>query len=123
MIEQLLKIESERRKMFLELAIKSFPGAEVEGTLIPQTGKPDGWEIAIRLKEPNYRSVIIRPRRPLMTDTNIFALRIFIEGIQEAKKVLNNPPLKEKDFQGTILLNNKGVENFLKGEKADPVYL
>ncbi len=123
MIEQLLKIESERRKMFLELAIKSFPGAEVEEILLPQMNKPDGWEIAIRLKEPDYRSVIIRPRRPLMTDTNIFALQIFIEGIQEAKKVLNNPPLKEKDFQGTILLNNKGVENFLKGEKANSIYL
>jgi hypothetical protein len=123
MIEQLLKIESERRKIFLELVQKSFPEAEVEGIPIPQMNKPDGWEIAIRVKQPNYRSIMIRPRRPLMTDTNIYVLQIFIEGIQEAKKHLSNPPLKESDFQGTILLNIKGVENFLKGEKPDPVYL
>ena len=51
-----------------------------------------------------------------MTDTNVNFLQIFLEGIQEAKKILNNPPLKEQDFQGTILLDEKGVEGFLSGE-------
>jgi hypothetical protein len=123
MIEQILKIEIERRKMFLEFVIKTFSGAEVEEIPITQMNKPDGWEIAIRSNKPNYRSIIIRPRRSLMTDTNVNFLQIFLEGIQETRKILNNPPLKEQEFQGTILLNDKGVERFLKGEKADSVYL
>jgi len=123
MIEQILKIEIERRKMFLEFATKAFPEAEVEEISLPQMNKPDGWELAIRFRKPNYRSIIIRPRRPLMTDTNINFLQIFLEGIQTAKHLLSNPPLSEEDFQGTILLNDKGVERFLKGEKADSIYL
>ena len=121
MIEQILKIEIERRKMFLDFVIKAFSGAEVEEIPITQMNKPDGWEIAIRFNKSNYRSIIIRPRRSLMTDTNVNFLQIFLEGIQEAKRILNNPPLKEQDFQGTILLNDKGVERFLKGERADSV--
>jgi hypothetical protein len=35
---------------------------------------------------------------------------------QEAKKYLANPLLKERDFQGTIILGHKGVEEFLEGE-------
>jgi hypothetical protein len=123
MIENVIQIEIERRKMLLEFVKRTFPEAEVEGISIPQIGKPEGWEIAIRLKAPNYRSIIIRPRKPLMTDTNIDALPIILAGIQEAKKHLGNPPLKEKDFQGTIILSHKGVEEFLKGEKADSTYL
>ncbi len=123
MIVQTLKIESERRKMFFEFVRKVFPDAEVEEIFLAQTDKPDGWEIAIRYKKPEYRSIIIRPRRPLMTDTNIDFLPIFFTGIQNAKQILNDPPLKDEDFQGTILLNNKGVEGFLKGEKADSEYL
>ncbi len=121
MIEQLLKIESERRKMFLEFATKAFPEAKVEEISLPPLNQPDGWGIAIRINKPNDRSIIIRPRRPVMTDTNANFLQIFLEGIQTAKHILNNPPLKEQDFQGTLILNHKGVENFLKGEKADPV--
>jgi hypothetical protein len=122
-IVQTLKIESERRKMFFDFFTKAFPDAEAEEIILSQTDKPDGWEIAIRYKKPEYRSIIIRPRRPLMTDTNIDFLPIFFTGIQNAKQLLNDPPLKDKDYQGTILLNNKGVEGFLKGEKADPFYL
>jgi hypothetical protein len=109
--------------MFLEFVIKAFSGAEVEEIPLTQMNKPDGWEIAIRFNKPNSRSIIIRPRRPLMTDTNVNFLQIFLEGIQEAKRILNNPPLKEQDFQGTILLNDKGVEIFLKAEKTDSGYL
>ncbi len=123
MIENVIQIEIERRKMLLEFVKRTFPEAEVEGIPIPQVDKPEGWEIAIKLKKPNYRSLIIRPRRPLMTDTNIDALPIILAGIQEAKKHLGNPPLKEKDFQGTIILSHKGVEEFLKGEKAESIYL
>lgn len=115
--------EIKRRKIFLEMVQKAFPEAEVEGILLPQINRPDGWQVAIRLKKPSYRSIIIRPRRPLMTDTRIDFIQFFEEGIKEAKKYLQNPPLKEKDFQGTILVNNKGVEEFLKGEKADLIYL
>ncbi len=115
--------EIERRKIFLEMVQKSFPEVEVESISLPQINGPDGWQVAIRLKRPSYHSIIIRPRRPLMTDTKIDFIQFFEEGIQEAKKYLENPPLKEKDFQGTILLNNKGVEEFLKGEKADLIYL
>jgi len=119
MIEQILKIEMERRKMFLEFVIKAFSGAEVEEIPITQMNKPDEWEIAIRFNKPNCRSIIIRPRRSLMTGTNVNFLQIFLEGIQEAKKILNNPPLKEQDFQGTILLDEKGVEGFLRGESQE----
>ncbi len=115
MIEQILKIEMERRKMFLEFVIKTISGAVVEETPITRMNQPDGWGIAIKFKDPNNRSIILRPRRSLMTDTNVNFLLIFLEGIQEAKRILNNPPLKEQDFQGTILLNDKGVEGFLKG--------
>jgi hypothetical protein len=115
--------EIERRKIFLEMVQKAFPEAEVEGISLPQINRPDGWEVAIRLKKPGYRSIIIRPRRPLMTDTKIDFIQLFEEGIQEAKKYLDTPPFKDKDFQGTILLNNKGVEGFLKGAKADLIYL
>ena len=123
MIENIIQVESERRKMLLEFAKRTFPEAEVEGISIPQTDKPEGWEIAIRLKKPNYRSIIIRPRKPLMTDTNIDALSIILAGIQEARKHLGYPPLPEKDFQGTIILSHKGVEGFLKGERANSIYL
>ena len=123
MIEQILKTELERRKIFSEFVTKAFPEADVEGIPIPQINKPDGWEIAIRVKKPKYLSIIIRPRRPLMTDFNVNFLEVFLQGIQGAKRILNNPPLKEKDFQGTILLNHKGVEEFFEGEKADPICL
>lgn len=123
MITKILEIENERRKMLLEFAQKTFSGAEVEGISIPQTDKPDGFEISIRLKKPDSRSVIIRPRRTLMTDTNANFLQIFMEGIQTARGYLSDPPLKGEDFQGTILLSHKGVEGFLKGEKGDPSHL
>ena len=123
MIETVIQIEIERRKMLLEFAKRTFPEAEVEGISIPQIDKPEGWEIAIRLKKPNYRSIIIRPRKPLMTDTKVDFFQIILAGIQEAKKYLGNPPLPEKDFQGTIILGHKGVEGFLKGETANSTFL
>jgi hypothetical protein len=121
MIENVIQIENERRRMLLEFAQRTFPEAEVEGISIPQIDKPEGWAIAIRLKKANYRSIIIRPRRPLMTDTNIDALPIILAGIQEARKHLGNPPLPEEDFQGTIILSHRGVEGFLKGETANSI--
>jgi hypothetical protein len=119
MIENVVQVEIERRKMLLEFAKRTFPEAEVEGISVAQIDKLEGWEIVIRVKKPNYRSIIIRPRKPLMTDTNIDPLPIFLAGLQEARKHLGNPPLEEKDFQGTIILSHKGVEEFLKGKKAD----
>ena len=116
MIENVIQVESERRKMLLEFAKRTFPEAEVEGISIPQIEKPDGWEIAVRMKKTNHHSIIIRPRKALMTDTIIDPLPIFLAGIQETKKRLGNPPLNEKDFQGTIILGHKGVEDFLQGE-------
>ena len=123
MIENVIQVEIERRKMLLEFARRTIPEAEVEGISIPQVDKPEGWEIAIRVKKPDYRSIIIRPRKPLMTDTKIDFFQIILGGIQEAKKHLGNPPLPGKDFQGTIILSHKGVEEFLKGETANPTYL
>ena len=123
MIENVIQIEIERRKMLLEFVKRTFPEAEVEGISIPQIDKPEGWEIAIRLKAPNYRSIIIRPRKSFMTDTNIEALLIILAGIQEAKKNLGNPPLPGKDFQGTIILSHKGVEDFLEGKTGNSMYV
>jgi len=107
----------------LEFAMKAFPEAEVKEIIMPGIKNSDIGEIAIRLKKPNSRSIILKPSRALMTDTNVNFLQIFLDGIQTAKKLLENPPLKEQDFQGTILLNDKGVEIFLKAEKADSVHL
>ena len=123
MIENVIQVEMERRKMLLEFSKRTFPEAEAEGISIPQKDKPGGWEIAIRVKKPDNRSIIIRPRRALMTDTKIDFFQIILGGIQEAKKHLGNPPLPGKDFQGTIILSHKGVEEFLKGETANPTYL
>ena len=123
MIKQTLKIATERLKMFLEFATKTFPEAEVKEINLPGIENSDVGEIAIRLNKPNSRSIILKPSRPLMTDTNVNFLQIFLDGIQTAKKLLDNPPLKEQDFQGTILLNDKGVEIFLKAEKTDSVHL
>jgi hypothetical protein len=123
MIKQTLKIATERLKMFLEFATKTFPEAEVKEINLPGIKNSDVGEIAIRLNKPNSRSIILKPSRPLMTDTNVNFLQIFLDGIQTAKKLLDNPPLKEQDFQGTILLNDKGVEIFLKAEKTDSGYL
>ena len=121
MIEQTLKIATERLKMFLEFATKAFPEAEVKEIILPGITNSDVGEIAIRLNKANSRSIILKPSRPLMTDTNVNFLQLFFDGIQTAKKLLDNPPLKEQDFQGTILLNEKGVEIFLKAEKTDSV--
>jgi hypothetical protein len=121
MIEQILKTEMERRKMFLEFVIKTFSGAVVEEIPITQMNKPDGWGIAIRLKEPNSPSIILRPRRSLMTHSNVDFLPVFLAGIQEAKGILNNPAIKEQDFQGTIILNEKGVEKFQRGEDQEEI--
>ena len=123
MIEQILKIEMERRKMFSEFAKKAFPGAEVEEKFLPQMGRPDGWMLVIRVKNPSSHSLIIRPRRPLMTDTNNNFLEVFLQGIQTARHFLSNPPLHEEDFQGTILISDKGVESFLTGGESDSVNL
>jgi hypothetical protein len=111
-IVQTLKIESGRRKMLFDFVTKAFPDAVVEEIILSQEKEPDGWAIEIRYKNPEYRSIIIRPRHTLMADTNIDFLSIFFKGIQIARQLLNDPPLKDKDFQGTILLNNKGVEGF-----------
>jgi hypothetical protein len=121
MIKQTLKIATERLRMFLEFATKTFPEAEVKEINLPGFENSDIGEIAIRLNTPNSRSIILKPGRSLMTDTNVNFLQIFFDGIQTAKKLLDNPPLKEQDFQGTILLNDKGVEIFLKAEKTDSV--
>ena len=123
MIEQTLKIATERLKMFLEFAMKAFSEAEVKEIIMPGIKNSDVGEIAIRLNEPNSRSIILKPSRALMADTNVNFLQIFLGGIQTAKKLLENPPLKEQDFQGTILLNDKGAEIFLKAEKADSFHL
>lgn len=123
MIEQTLRIATERLKMFLEFARKAFPEAEVNEIILPGIKNSDVGEIAIRLNKPNSRSIILKPSRALMTDTNVNFLQIFLDGIQTAKKLLDNPPLKEQDFQGTILLNDRGVEIFLKAEKTDSVHL
>jgi hypothetical protein len=123
MIEQILKIEIERRKMFTEFIKKAFPGAEVEEKYLPQMNKPDGWMLVIRVKNPSSHSLIIRPRRPLMTDPDNNFLEIFLEGIQTARHFLSHPPLIEEDFQGTMLLSDKGVEGFLTGGEGDSVYL
>ncbi len=123
MIENVVQVEIERRKMLLEFAQRTFPGAEIEGISRPQEDKPELWEIAIRVKKPTHRSITIRPRKPLMTDTSIDVLPIFLAGIQEAKKHLGNPPLPTKDFQGTIILGHKGVDEFLKGETANSTSL
>ena len=122
MITKMLEIENQRRKLLLEFVQRAFSGAEVEEIPIPQKDKPDGFEIAIRLKKPDSRSIIIRPRRSLMTDTDANFLQIFMDGIQTAREYLKNPPVREADFQGTILLSHKGVEGFRKGEKGDPSY-
>lgn len=116
MIENVVQVETERRKMLLEFTKRTFPEAEVEGLSISQIDKPAAWEIAVRLKKPNHHSMIIRPRKALMTDTNIDPLPIFLAGIHEAKKQLGNPSQKARDFQGTIILGHKGVEEFLEGE-------
>ena len=121
MIEQTLKIAIERLKIFLEFATKAFPEAEVKEIVLPGIKNSEVGEIAIRLNKPNSRSIILKPSRPLMTDTNVNFLQVFLAGIQTAKKLLDNPPLKEQDFQGTILLNDKGVEIFLKAEETDSV--
>ena len=42
MIEQILKIEIERRKMFSEFVRKAFPGAEVEEKFLPQMSATGG---------------------------------------------------------------------------------
>jgi hypothetical protein len=123
MIKQTLKIAIERLKIFLEFATKTFPEAEVKEVNLPGIENSDVGEIAIRLNKPNSRSIILKPSRQLMTDTNVNFLQIFLDGIQTAKKLLDNPPLKEQDFQGTILLNDKGIEIFLKAEKTDSGYL
>ena len=123
MIEQILQIEIERRKMFSQFAKKAFPEAEVEEKFLPQMETSDGWILVIRIKNPNCRSLIIRPRRQLMTDTNNNFLQVFLEGIQTARHLLNNPPSNEEDFQGTILLSDNGVETFSTGGEADSGYL
>jgi hypothetical protein len=123
MIENVIQVEIERRKMLLEIAKRTFPEAEVEGISITQIDKSEGWEVAIRLKKANYPSIIIRPRKVLMTDTNIDVFPIILAGIQEAKKHLGNPPLKEKNFQGTIILSHKGVEEFLEGKTGNSIFL
>jgi len=107
----------------LEFVRKAFPGAEVEENFQPQISKPDGWMLVIRVKNPRNRSLIIRPRRPLMTDIDNNFLEIFLEGIQTARHYLNHPPLNEEDFQGTILLSDKGVERFLTGGEGNSVFL
>src|SRR5512138_1746959 len=98
MIEHILKIELERRKMFSEFARKALPGAEVEENFLPQMERPDGWMLVIRIKNPGSRSLIIRPQRPLMTDTNNNFLEALLEGIQTAKHYLHNPLFPEEDF-------------------------
>jgi hypothetical protein len=123
MIEQILKIEIERRRMFSEFVRKAFAGAEVEEQFQPQISKADGWMLVIRVKNPRNRSLIIRPRHPLMTDIDNNFLEIFLEGIQTARHYLNDPPLNEEDFQGTIILGNKGAERFLIGGEGNSMSL
>ena len=123
MIKQTLKIAVERLKIFLEFATKAFPEAEVKEVILPGIRNSDVGEIAVRLNKPSSQSIILKPSRPLMTDTNVNFLQIFFDGIQTAKKLLDNPPLKGQDFQGTLLLNDRGVEIFLKAEKTDSVHV
>ncbi len=120
MITKILELENERRKMLLEILQKAFTGAEVEGLPIPREDKAEGFEIAVRVKDPAARTVLIRPRRALLTDTGANFLQAFLDGIQAARKALADPPLKDVEFQGTVLLGPQGVEKFLKGEKAEP---
>lgn len=52
--------------------------------------------------------IIFHPDEDLMTDSDSDE-GVFKEGIQKAKEILEDPPFKNRNFQGEILLKHEGA--------------
>lgn len=63
-------------------------------------------------------AIIFATYIPLMSDTNIPYERIFNLGIQQAHRVFNEVPNKERILQGTIAMTSTGVDfNLYTGQE------
>ena len=106
--------ESARRLILLQMINKTFPEDEV-AELTPQLAqamreRDPTWRVAVeRPIKPRSPRVVLRPTEPLMTDVDNGFECIFRHGIQLAKEILDNPPLKGRNYQGTIHLDNGGA--------------
>ena len=108
------KREKERRLILLQLINEAFPEEEIaELTLAlakAMRERNSTWRVAIeRPSKPRSPRVVLRPTEPLMTDLGNDFERIFQLGIQLAQQILDNPPLKNRNYQGTIHLDNGGA--------------
>ncbi len=108
------KKEKERRLILLQLINEAFPEEEIieltyELAEAMRESDPT-WRVAIeRPSKPRSPRVVLRPTEPLMTDVGNDFERIFLHGIRLAKQILDNPPLKNRNYQGTIHLDNSGA--------------
>jgi hypothetical protein len=113
------KREKERRLVLLQLINEAFSGEEVT-ELTPDLAEAMSesdptWRVAIeRPHKPRSPRVVLRPTEALMTDVGNGFMDVFRHAIQLARKVLRNPPLKDRNYQGTIYLDNRGATFILR---------
>ena len=113
------KRENERRLILLKLINDAFPEediTELTQELAEAMRESDPtWRVAIeRPSKPRSPRVVLRPTEPLMTDVGNDFDSIFRHGKQLAKQILDNPPLKDRNYQGTINLDNEGATFVLR---------
>jgi len=104
-----------RQGVLVDMVKREIPEYELH-ILQPDVGNRQ-WKISLCIKrDGNYYSVTLLPLKPLMTDSNIDYSKWFKWGIAMAKNVLDEPPIENETFQGTIYVDCKNP-NFFKGEK------
>jgi hypothetical protein len=116
-----LQRQAERRKILKEMIQTSFPNDEATEL----TKEYAVWKIGISRHFNKIRCrVVVQASEPLMTDVNNNFEIVFRVGIKSLKDILDNPPLKNEYFQGTLYLDNIPVNSpaeravkFYQGEK------
>ena len=116
-----LQRQAERRRVLKEMIQKSFPDDEVTELTQGQAV----WKIGISRDSNKIRyRIVIQASEPLMTDVNNHFEIVFNAAIKTLNNILNDPPLKNEYFQGTLYLDNMPANSpveravkFYKGEK------
>ena len=102
-------IHRNRFEFFINLLEKEFPKGKID---------PEYDSLWTLIKVSQKKAVPLPQRRPnvvfdldenFMTDEDSEYERIMNDGIQTAKQILEHPPFEDKNNQGTIHLNHKGV--------------
>ena len=109
------KIYDNRLKKLKNLIVKEFPSDRFEIKFV-NVDKISVKVLSSRTGKERVRRIEFRTDEEFMTDSDSDLVEIFEQGIQIAKQILNNPPIKERILQGEIQLTHEGAIFKKRGE-------